>query len=143
MGNGNVENCIFCKIVKGDIQSLNIYESSDVLAFLDISPANKGHTLVIPKKHYETLADIPDDLLVKLIKVVKKAAKAISNSLNADGFNTFISSKRAAGQVIPHAHFHIVPRFEGDGIKFEWPTKKYENNEINEYKEKISNALKS
>lgn len=137
-----MENCIFCKIVNKQIPSSVVYEDDNFMAFLDISPANKGHALVIPKKHYETYIDLPDNVLKELSVVTKKVAEAINKSLNPDGLNIFMNNKQAAGQIVPHAHFHIVPRFNGDGIRFEWPHKKYDNGENKVYADKIRRLIK-
>jgi len=134
------EDCIFCKIIKGEIPCSKIYENEKVLAFLDIGPVNKGHTLVIPKQHHETLMDIPDDTLKQITIIVKKVCKAVKQGVNADGISLGMSNYKAAGQVVPHAHFHIMPRFENDGLKL-WPQGKYEENEMNFYKEKIESFL--
>lgn len=114
------DNCIFCKIAKGDIPSAKIFESRNVLAFLDISPAAKGHALVIPKKHFETLSEIPKKDLQELVLAVQTVANQIVILVGADGFNIIQSNKKAAGQVIPHLHFHIIPRSEGDSLNFDW-----------------------
>lgn len=135
------DDCVFCKIVKGEIPSAKIFEDELVLAFLDIMPANKGHTLVIPKKHYETFIDIPEDELAKLAAEVQKITKAVVKATSAEGFNIFINNKKVAGQVVPHAHFHIVPRFDGDGLSFSWPSKKYTDGETDKLKEKIKSVL--
>ncbi len=124
-----MDNCIFCKIAKKQIPSNIIYEDQKFLAFLDISPANKGHTLIIPKEHYETFTDIPKELLKELAVAAQKVADAICKTTSAQGFNVFMNNKPSAGQVVPHAHFHIVPRFQGDGIRFDWPKKKYDEGE--------------
>jgi len=135
------KECVFCKIVKGDIPSAKLYEDENILAFLDIMPANKGHALVIPKKHYEVLVDIPIDELEKLMDELKKITEAVIEATKAEGFNILMNNKKVAGQLVPHAHFHIVPRFSDDGLEFKWPSKKYEEGEIEEYKEKIISFL--
>lgn len=135
------EECVFCKIVKGEIPSAKLYEDDLVLAFLDIMPANKGHTLVIPKKHYEVLTDIPVDELEKLMDELKKVAEAVIEATKAEGFNILMNNKKVAGQIVPHAHFHIVPRFSNDGLEFKWPSRKYEEGEIDKFKEKIISFL--
>jgi histidine triad (HIT) family protein len=119
-----MESCIFCKIIKGEIPCTKVYEDDKVLAFLDISPVNKGHTLVIPKKHYETLMDVPDDLLCETMKIIKKLSKAVMKTVKADGINISINNYKAAGQLVLHLHVHIMPRFSNDGLKLDWPTKK-------------------
>ena len=135
-----MEDCIFCKIIKGEIPSSKLYENEKVFAFLDITPVNKGHSLVIPKEHYETLMDMPDDILKEVSVIVKKISSAVKKAVNADGISIGMSNYKAAGQVVPHAHIHIMPRFEDDGLKF-WPQSKYEEGEIDEYKEKIIKFL--
>ena len=136
------EACIFCKIVAGEIPCAKIYEDDYTLAFLDIAPNNKGHTLVISKEHYETMLDIPDSVLQKLIIAVKKVSVAVKKGTGCGGFNIAQNNYKIAGQLVPHIHFHIIPRVEGDGFKF-WPQGKYEDGEMEEWRKKIEDALKS
>lgn len=136
-----MDNCIFCKIAKGEIPSAKIYEDEKYLAFLDIAPANKGHSLVIPKKHHETTLDMNAKELGKLMEIVHKVGEAINKALKPDGYNVFINNKPAAGQIVPHAHFHIVPRYSNDGIKFDWPKQKYAEGEMDKLKAKITQNL--
>lgn len=135
------DDCIFCKIIKGEIPSAKLYEDDNVLAFLDIAPANKGHALVIPKKHYETFTDISEKELGNLSTVLHKIANAVIKTTNAEGYNVFINNKKVAGQIVMHAHFHILPRFSDDGLSFKWPSKKYEEGEIDKLKEEIKNNI--
>lgn len=130
--------CVFCKIVAGEIPSHKVYEDDDTLAFLDIAPVSCGHILVIPKKHFQNMEDIPEDELSKLIKAVKKVGRAIKDGLAVAGYNANVNNDPAAGQVIPHIHFHIIPRTEGDGLKL-WPQGKYGEGEAEEALEKIKN----
>jgi len=109
------DECLFCKIVKGEIPSEEVYSDSDFLAFLDINPRNPGHTLVIPKRHYNTILEMPDNELADLIRIVKKIAIAVKKGTSADGISIGQSNDRAAGQVIPHVHFHVIPRFLNEG----------------------------
>ena len=135
-------NDIFCKIVKGEIPCYKIYEDKDILAILDINPVNKGHTLVIPKKHSETILDTDEEILKKLIIVTKRISKAVHTGLKCDGFNIGINQFKDAGQLVPHLHFHIMPRFKGDGIRL-WPSRKYESEEERkEVQKKITRLLK-
>lgn len=120
--------CLFCSIIQGEIPCKKVYEDNEIFAFLDIKPVNKGHTLVIPKKHYVTLLDIPDDLLLKLLIVTKKLASTLMTSLSATGFNININNYSDAGQLIPHLHIHIVPRFLNDGHKL-WSGMEYKDEE--------------
>jgi histidine triad (HIT) family protein len=128
--------CIFCKIVRQEIPSSKIFEDRHVLAFLDISPVNKGHTLVIPKEHAQTLMDVTDKTLQHMIIVAKKVSAAIMKSVNAEGISISMSNHPAAGQVVPHAHIHIIPRYTSDGLKL-WPQKAYEEGEMSDVQNKI------
>ncbi|MEA2064907.1 MAG: HIT family protein [Patescibacteria group bacterium] len=133
-------DCIFCKIIKGEIPCYKIYEDENVLAFLDIMPVSDGHTLVIPKKHYKNIEEIPENELCDLIKEVKKIGKAIKNSLCAAGYNVNINNGQIAGQVVPHLHFHIIPRKQGDGLKL-WQQGKYKKGDAEKIIKKIKNSL--
>ena len=134
-------DCIFCKIIKGEIPCTKVYEDEEHLSFLDIAPANKGHCLVIPKKHSETTLDMNKEELCRLIAVVNKVTAGVVKALKPDGYNLFVNNKKAAGQLVPHVHFHIVPRFKDDGHKFDWEHKKYEDGEAEEFRERIKNFL--
>ena len=112
-------NCIFCAIADGEIPSFKIYEDDLVLAYLDINPFAKGHTLVIPKVHSEGLLDTPDETLAAIIARVKKVAAHLKSALPCDGFNILQNNGEAAGQTVKHVHFHIVPRYGMESIVFE------------------------
>jgi len=133
-------DCIFCKIIAGEIPSYKIYEDQNVLAFLDIAPVNPGHTLVITKNHYANLEEIPEAELAELIKVVKKIGQALKDGLKVSGYNVQENNDPSAGQIIPHIHFHIVPRQKGDGLNL-WPQGKYQENEAQEVANKIKEAI--
>ena len=135
-----MDECIFCKIIKGDIPCSKVYEGSKVFAFLDNAPVNKGHTLVVPKEHYKDLLAMPNDVLCEVIKVVKKISKAVVRTVKADGFNIGKNNGAAAGQAVMHSHFHIIPRFEGDGLNA-WPHGEYEEGEENRVAEDIKSLL--
>ena len=135
-----MEDCIFCKIVKGKIPCQKIYENEKVFAFLDIMPIHKGHTLVIPKEHHETLLDMPDDTLAELAKVAKKVSKAVKKATGADGFNIGQNNGAAAGQAVFHFHLHVIPRFNGDGLK-NWPHTKVPDEDMKQIHEDIKNSL--
>ncbi len=132
-----MENCIFCKIVNGKIPSAKVYEDSTIISFLDIMPANKGHCLVVPKEHYETFLDISDEGLKSLIAAAKKVAKALSLSIGNGSYNIVMNNGKEAGQIVAHAHLHIIPRFKGDRLRLKWSHKKYEENEMKDIQEKI------
>ena len=112
--------CVFCKIIKGEIPSKKIYEDDDVLAILDISQATLGHTLVLPKKHYENLFSIENNDYLKVMEKVKMLAKAITSALNASGCNILNNCGELAGQSVMHFHVHIIPRYENDDLKIEF-----------------------
>ena len=103
-------DCVFCAIAEGEIPSFKVYEDDLVLAYLDINPFSEGHTLVIPKKHYTGLLDTPADVLKEIIVRVQKVAAHLKATLPCDGFNVLQNNGTAAGQTVPHIHFHIVPR---------------------------------
>ena len=111
-----MEDCIFCKIIAGQIPSFKVFEDEDTLAFLDIKPATKGHTLVIPKQHFENVFDISDMALQKVSVVAKKLSVKIKDALRADGIRLSQSNGTVAGQDIMHFHLHIIPRYENDGL---------------------------
>jgi histidine triad (HIT) family protein len=118
--------CVFCRIVQGQIPSTRVYEDAGVLAFMDIGPVVQGHVLVIPKAHYDPITDVPAPLLAKIMAVVQKVAAAQMTALHADGVNLFQANGAAAGQVVPHMHIHVIPRFNGDGHRWNWTSRKYE-----------------
>lgn len=108
--------CVFCKIVKWETPSQRVYEDERYIAFLDINPINFGHTLIIPRKHYENVEATPEGVLADMIKLAKKIGPAIVKAMGADGYNIKINDGRAAGQEIDHIHIHVIPRLEGDGV---------------------------
>jgi len=117
-----MDNCIFCKIAKGEVKSWKVYENEKVYAFLDIHPASEYHTLVIPKKHYENIFDIPEDELKEIISVIKKLVDLYKSKLGINNVQIINSSGAEAQQDVFHLHFHIVPRKFGDGQDVKWTT---------------------
>ena len=136
----NKTNCIFCKIDRGEVTAEKVYEDKDTLAFLDIRPNNVGHTLVVPKEHYENTYSTPDNVLCAVIKTAKKVAVAVKKGTGADGINITNNNDSPAGQLIFHTHFHIVPRFTDDGFKH-WPGKEVREDTLKEAAEKIRKSL--
>ncbi|MBI5401042.1 MAG: HIT domain-containing protein [Candidatus Yonathbacteria bacterium] len=134
-------DCLFCKIIAGEITSTKVYEDDIALAFLDIHPVNIGHTLVIPKAHHTNLYDTPDATIAHMITVVKKLSIAVKSALSADGVNVEINNDPVAGQIIFHAHIHIIPRFEGDGFTHWHGARDYREGEDIEVAQKISAGL--
>ena len=113
-------DCIFCKIIAGDIPCTKVYEDDHVFAFLDIAPITKGHLLVIPKKHSINLYDIPSADLHHCIDLCQKLAISAKKALLCDGVNLGMNNEAPAGQAVFHAHFHLIPRYSGDGLHH-WP----------------------
>lgn len=108
-------NCIFCRIVRGELPAHKVYEDRDSLAFLDIHPMVEGHTLVIPKVHVERLQDLSCELAGKVFQTVQVVAGRVTHALGAPALNVGFNDGRAAGQAVPHLHFHLIPRFPSDG----------------------------
>ncbi|GIP39022.1 hydrolase [Paenibacillus sp. J31TS4] len=119
-----MEDCIFCKIAKGEAKSWKVYENDDVYAFLDINPVSEYHTLIIPKKHYENIFDTPEDELIKVMSVVKRIATLYNTKLGIKNIQIINSSGKEAQQDVFHTHFHIVPRESGDNQDVKWTTHK-------------------
>ncbi|MFW9938885.1 MAG: HIT family protein [Candidatus Thorarchaeota archaeon] len=109
-----IKDCVFCQIIERQIPSKIFFENDYNLAFLDIYPVSKGHSIVIPKNHYANLEEIPDEELSRLYRDIKKIARLIHKKLNLDGYNILQNNFKAAGQVINHFHVHIIPRNEND-----------------------------
>ncbi len=112
------KDCIFCKIVRGEIKTSVIKTSNSFIAFADINPVVEGHILIIPKSHYVTLLDIPQNLAEEMLKFVKEVGTELLERKLGDGFNIIMNNLPPAGQVVPHAHIHVIPRKEGDGLRF-------------------------
>lgn len=121
------KDCIFCKIVAGGLPCSKVYGDEHSIAFIDIGPIVKGHTLVIPKAHHDPITNTPDDILRHLICVVRIIAKALVDGLGAEGINVSQANGVSAGQVVPHMHFHVIPRFSDDGHSWNWASKSYDS----------------
>ena len=117
--------CIFCKIVGGEIPSLRLFEDDHTFAFLDIGPLAEGHVLVVPKKHYVTLAEMPPDLVAANTRHLPRLARAVTQGVSADGCNILQNNGRVAGQEVAHVHWHIIPRVAGDGLGYRWNASSY------------------
>jgi len=123
------EDCIFCKIARGEIPCAKIYEDDEILAFLDVSPASKGHTLVITKEHFDSMLTVPSDLLAKAFRVAQRIAQVQETNLGAKGVNVLTNIHKIAGQSVNHFHIHVIPRYNpNDGLKLG-----FEPNEIEHF----------
>jgi len=136
----NNKNCIFCKIIKGELPSYKIYEDDIVLAFLDIAPVNPGHTLVIPKEHFTNTLETPDNVLKHISITTKKIANAILKAVGTDACNITMNNGKTAGQVVFHTHWHIIPRLENDGHKL-WSGREYEKGQAEETAKNIRSII--
>lgn len=130
--------CIFCKIVNKEIPSYTIYEDDICVAFLDLSQANIGHTLVVTKKHYNNILDITENDASHIFAIVPKITKKISEVLNIKDFNILNNCGKKAGQTIDHFHIHIIPRLQNDSIKIEFNEHKLTDEEFKELSKKLS-----
>ena len=133
-------DCIFCKIIRGEIPSHKVYEDDKTYAFLDIRPVNSGHTLVVPKNHSQNIFDITAEDWAAVAETVRKLSGAIEKGVQADGVNIAMNNREHAGQVVSHSHVHIIPRFKGDGLKL-MPQHTYEVGEAEAVAEKIISKL--
>ena len=121
------EKCVFCKIAEGTIPATKLYEDDLVLAFLDIAPINFGHALVIPKAHYQGSSGVPEEVGGRLFRVGARLGTAMKRALDVDGFNLHLADGACAGQVVFHAHLHVVPRAQDDHFHWNWRSLKYES----------------
>jgi len=135
-----MDDCLFCKIIRGEVPSQKVYEDEHTFAFLDIRPVNAGHTLVVPKNHSHNIFDITPEDWAATAEAARKIAIAIEKGLDADGVNIAMNNREHAGQVIPHPHIHVIPRFKGDGIRL-MPQREYLKDEAGPVAEKIRSAL--
>jgi histidine triad (HIT) family protein len=134
--------CLFCGIIAGKIPAKKVYENDHSFAFLDINPRNPGHTLVIPKKHFETMLDMPEKETGKLFESVQKVAAMVKNGTNCQGISIGQSNGQAAGQVVRHVHVHVIPRFANEGpvgLEGILPSKKIDDMSM----DKIAQSIKS
>ena len=107
-------DCIFCKIANGEIPSRTLYEDEDFRVIMDLAPATKGHSLILPKEHYKNIYEIADDTAAKVLPLAKKMAALITEKLGADGFNIVQNNNEVAGQTVFHFHVHLIPRYNDD-----------------------------
>ena len=133
--------CIFCKIIAGDIPSYKVYEDNHVVAFFDILPISPGHTIIVPKNHVADIEGLSDEEMSAMSLALKKIGKAVLEGLGVKGYSVFLDNKSAANQHVPHVHFHLVPRAEGDGLE-RWPQSGYSEGEAEHCLKQIQNNLK-
>jgi histidine triad (HIT) family protein len=131
---------VFCEIGRGDVAAAVVARTSDLIAFLDHRPVFKGHVLIAPIRHVDTLLDLPTDLMTPLLTLGQRVAAAIVDALGAQG--TFLAINNVVSQSVPHLHMHVVPRTKGDGLRgFFWPRTRYASGEIDTYADRLRRAL--
>jgi len=119
-----MEDCAFCEIIKSTREAAQVYIDDDHVAFMDRFPINPGHLLVVPKKHYSTLMKMSPEEVAELFKVVLKLSKAVLGATHANGLNIGQNNGRAARQLVPHVHVHIIPRYQDDSPDGHWPSRR-------------------
>lgn len=115
-----MSDCIFCKIANGEIPSATLYEDEEFRVILDLGPASKGHALILPKKHYADIYELPEEVAAKVFVLASKMARKMTEALECDGFNIVQNNKEVAGQTVFHFHMHLIPRYEGDKVGLGW-----------------------
>ncbi len=136
-----MDGCVFCKMVEGEIPVTKVYEDAAVLAFLDIGPISDGHTLVVPKRHCPTIHECDPEVLAEVFTRVGRIAEAVMTAMEADGYNVLSNNGAAAGQVVDHVHFHIIPRKVGDRVFTQWPSYRYKKGQIEDLAARIRRHL--
>jgi len=140
MESTTLRDCQFCRIVAKTVPAEIVLDDEDVVGFLDVRPVFKGHTLLVPREHVDTLLDLPEPLLVPMFTTAQRVAAAMTSELGAQG--TFVAMNNVVSQSVPHFHVHVVPRTKGDGLRgFFWPRTKYKTGEAEEYGERLRSAL--
>jgi len=134
-------DCIFCKIIAGQIPCTKVYEDAACLVFMDINPISPGHTLVVPKKHYEAITEMPAEEAAALYRPIPALAAAVKAALKAEALNVLQNNGRAAGQAVDHLHVHLIPRWVGDGLGFRWPAKQADMEVLAKQAEAVKKAL--
>ena len=136
-------DCLFCAIVAGDRPAHHVLDEDDVVGFLDTRPVFKGHVLVVPRRHYETLGDLPGELIAPLFEAVQRVSRAVVDAYDAHG--SFVAANNVVSQSVPHLHVHVVPRRRKDGLRgFFWPRTKYADDaEAADYAKRMRTALES
>ena len=136
-----MSECIFCKIINGEIPSRKIYEDELVYAFLDISPINFGHTLVIPKEHHQSAATIPENVAGRMFAIASRIGILLKRFDEYDGYNLHLADGTAAGQVVMHAHLHVIPRGAEDNFRWNWRQLNYPEGKMAEIANSIAEKL--
>ncbi|HKM04485.1 MAG TPA: HIT family protein [Lachnospiraceae bacterium] len=131
------DNCIFCKLANGEFPSKSIYEDLKFKVILDLSPATKGHALILPKDHYENIYDLPDELAADMIQLAKKMTITMTDKLHCEGFNLVQNNGIIAGQTVFHFHMHLIPRYKDDNQDISWVSKETTDDELEKTRQEI------
>lgn len=134
-------DCVFCKIARGELPSARVLETADAIAFLDIAPVNRGHLLVIPRRHHESILDLTDDEAARIGALLPRLCRAVKAVSGADGLHVIVNNGQAAGQTVFHGHWHIIPRFVGDAVHWPWPHQQYEDGAMADLQRRIADAV--
>lgn len=132
------DNCIFCKLAGGDIPTNSIYEDDAYKVILDMSPATKGHALILPKDHYKNIYEMPEDKVAEAFALAKRMAVSMTDKLGAEGFNIVQNNNEVAGQTVFHLHIHLIPRYADDGQKIGWNPTSPSADELTEIKDMLT-----
>lgn len=135
------ENCVFCKIVSGEVPSLAVWRGQSAYCFLDINPLSEGHILLVPTEHYGRLQEMPATAVAEVCSALPQLGAALRAATNAPGFNVLLNDGKPAGQVVGHVHFHLIPRMEGDGLGYRWRTGQYSAGRDKELQSALRDAL--
>lgn len=131
------DDCIFCKLANGDIPTNTVYEDDDFRVIMDMSPATKGHSLILPKEHFSNIYEIDDEIAGKAFKLAKKMAILMTDKLSCDGFNIVQNNGETAGQTVFHFHMHLIPRYKDDNQKIGWNPTEPSSDELKEILDRI------
>ena len=134
-------DCLFCKIVRGDIPSSVVLETDEAVAFLDIRPVNKGHVLLVPREHHADLTELPDRLAAHAGSLLPRLCRAVRKATGADGLNVVVNNGAAAGQTVGHGHWHVITRFHDDPVDWPWPHSEYLGDEMGQMRFRIEREL--
>jgi histidine triad (HIT) family protein len=141
---GRKMDCIFCKIINGEVPAVKVLDKDKVIAFMDINPASRGHMLIVPKKHIENIFEISEDDLSAVMNAVKRCAQAVKQALKAEGITILQLNGKASDQIIPHLHVHIMPRWQNDRLSVsQWEMKEGDRDELQEIARKVKEHIPS
>lgn len=135
------DDCIFCKIAAGEIPSTTIYETGEFKVFFDVSPASKGHALIIPKEHFDNVFSIDSETASKLFSLATSVARALKIETDCDGMNLLQNNGEVAGQTVHHFHLHLIPRYKDDGIKLTWEQSEADKEYLAELAQKVKKRI--